>query len=185
VFLSLVLPEQGRGWGYRYLNPYLGSFALLAGFGYRELEHRIGRQADGMVILLSGATLALAVPLLTATTYRLMQPHLALDRLIASQRTPFVLIDDTVSASLDGQFADDAGDHVRNLPDLSNRPLRFSADNLTSPLLADLCKKGAVTLITRRDMHRMGFVSNVPERSPNFEALVSSVHPHGCFRSAT
>lgn len=184
LFLAVVLPEQGRGWGYRYLNGYLGSFALLAGFGYREIERRVGHQAEGMVISLSALTLIFAIPLLLATTHRSMQPHLAVERLIARQHTPFVLIDDTVSPSLDGRFADNAGDHVRNLPDLTNRPLRFSADNMTPALLTRLCSRGTVTLITRADMHRAGFIGNVPERSPTFDALVSAAGSDTCFSGA-
>jgi hypothetical protein len=184
LFLALVLPEQGRGWGYRYLNGYIGSFALLAGFGYRELERRIGRQADGMVLLLSGATLVAALPILLSTTYAMVQPHVAVDRMIGSQPTPFVLVDDTVTPSLDGRFADNAEDHVRNLPDLSKQPLRFSAANMTPELLARLCTRGSVTLVTRADMHRVGFVANVPARSAEFDALVEAATPQapGCFR---
>jgi hypothetical protein len=33
AIVTLLLPYQGLGWGFRYLSPYLGSFALLAGLG--------------------------------------------------------------------------------------------------------------------------------------------------------
>jgi hypothetical protein len=186
VFLAIVLPEQGRGWGYRYLDGYEGSFALLAGYGYRELEQRIGRQADGLALLLSGLTLFVAIPVTLIACNRFMQTHLAMNRLIASQPTPFVLIDDNVSESVDGRWADNALDHVRNEPDLSNRPLRFSAENMDPALFAELCRRGPVTLITRMDMHRVGFVLNVPASSPNFEALVAATarQAPGCFRPA-
>ncbi|HEY8433433.1 MAG TPA: hypothetical protein VIK68_02350, partial [Sphingomicrobium sp.] len=186
VFLAVVLPEQGRGWGYRYLDGYEGSFALLAGYGYRELEQRIGGKADGMAVLLSGLTLLVAIPVLFATTYRLVQPHLAMQRLIAAQPTLFVLIDDDPTASPDDRWTDSALDHVRNMPDLSNRPLRFSAADLNPPLLAALCRRGAVTLITVADMHRVGFIENVPVHRPKFDALVGAAEhqvPH-CFRPA-
>jgi len=185
LFLALVLPEQGRGWGYRYLDGYEGSVALLAGYGYRELERRIGRQADGIVLLLSGLTVIVAMPLLFISIHRFMQPHLAMERLIAAQPTPFVVIDDNLSNPVDGRWADNALDHVRNSPDLTNRPLRFSADDLTPALLARLCDKGPVTLITRADMHRMGFLFNVPERSPRFDALVATagMQARGCFHA--
>lgn len=185
IFLALVLPEQGRGWGYRYLDGYEGSFALLGGFGFRELEQRMRRQADGIVILLSGATLIAAIPVLFATTYRFMQPHLAMQRMIAAQRTPFVVIDDSPTLSVDGRWRDTAQDHVRNLPDLSNRPLRFSGSDLTPALLVELCRRGAVTIVTRADMHRIGFLLNVQERSPDFEQLVASAQAQapGCIRS--
>jgi len=186
VFLALVLPEQGRGWGYRYLDGYEGSFALLAGYGYRELEAKIGRKADGLVALLSGLTLVAAIPLLLTAAHRFMQPHLAMQHLIAAQRTPFVLIDDTPSESVDGRWADNALDHVRNQPDLTNRPLRFSSEDMTPALLAELCRRGLVTLITRADMHRLGFELNVDARDPKFEALVApAAHEQpACFRPA-
>jgi hypothetical protein len=186
VFLALVLPEQGRGWGYRYLDGYEGSFALLAGYGYRELEQRIGRQADGIVVLLSAATLVLAIPVLFATTYRFMQPHLAMQRLIAAQPTPFVVIDDSPTLSFDGRWRDTAQDHVRNLPDLTNRPLRFSGNALSPALFLELCRRGPVAIITRGDMHRVGFLMNVPASSPDFERLVSSVERAAprCIRNA-
>ncbi|HET7606413.1 MAG TPA: hypothetical protein VFK28_10130 [Sphingomicrobium sp.] len=186
LFLTAILPEQGRGYGYRYLHGYLGSFALLAGFGYRELEERIGRQADGVVVLMSGLTLIAALPLLFAASYRFMQPHLAMERLIESQKTPFVLIDDNGSKARDGGWAEGAGDHVRNLPDMSNRPLRFSAEVLPAELLSRLCGVGSVTLVTRADINKAG-LGDLPERSPKFDALVRAAARDvpGCFRNAS
>jgi hypothetical protein len=187
LLVTLILPGQGRGWGYRYLHGYLSSFCLLAGFGYRELEQRIGRQADGLVLLLSGLTATVSIPLLLSETYAFMQPHVAMQRLIQSQGTPFVLIDDTPSATIDGKWSDTARDHVRNLPDLTNRPLRFSASFVTPELLRRLCDQGPVTLIRRADMHHVGFLLNVPAKSPAFEALASTAAraAPGCFRSAS
>lgn len=186
IFVTMILPEQGRGWGYRYLSPYLGSFALLAGFGFRELEQRIGRRADGIVVLLSGLTLFLTIPLLLNAAHRFMLPHLAVERLIATQPTAVVVIDEERSLSTDGRFPDFAGDHVRNLPDLSNRPLRFADDDLDPDRMAALCRKGPVTLITRTDMQRVGFMLNAPQHSPKFEALAASAERKapGCFRKA-
>ena len=184
IFVTLVLPYQGLGWGFRYLSPYLGSFALLAGFGYRALRQRIGERADGMVLALSAATAVAAIPMLLVTTHRFAQPYLALERLVAAQRTPFVVIDTAVSNPPDRSWALHPLDQVRNLPDLSNRPLRFSGNRVNARLLIHLCDKGAVTAITRADMHSAGFMPNVPERSPRFEEMIraaAQVRP-GCFR---
>lgn len=187
VFLTLVLPDQGRGYGYRYLNGYLGSFALLAGYGYRELERQMGPRADGLVMILSGLTFVAAIPVLFAASYEFIAPHLAVQRLIARQSTPFVLIDDNPAKSINSLWRDTGVDHVRNLPDLTNRPLRFSARRLTPALLISLCERGKVTLINRKDMHRLGYLLNVPERSPEFQRLVSAASHEvpGCFRDAT
>ena len=186
IFVAVILPEQGRGYGYRYLHGYLGSFAMLAGFGYRELESRIGRQADGLVLVMSGLTLILAIPLLLVNSYRFLQPRLAVERLIAGQTAPFVLVDDTKSVSLDGRWTDGAQDFVRNQPDLTNRPLRFSAQYLTPSLLEGLCRRGRVTLVTKDDMIREGFLVNAAHRSPQFEALVTAGarETPDCFQSA-
>jgi hypothetical protein len=186
ALLTFIMPYQGLGWGYRYLSPYLGSFALLAGFGYRRLEKHIGARADGLVLLLSGVTLVAAIPALLMTTHRFAEPYLVLERLIARQSTPFVVIDTAVSNPPDESWALHPLDQVRNLPDLSNRPVRLSGNRLNAKLMAGLCGRGQVTVITRRDMHRVGFELNVPERSPWFEGLVRKVEQKapGCLRSA-
>lgn len=185
-FITLVLPYQGHGWGYRYLHPYLGSFAILAGYGYRELSRRLGAKVDGMVIMLSSVTAFAAIPLLVTATYRFVQPHVALERLIAGQKTPMVVVDTEVSRGIDGKWTANAIDHVRNVPDLTNRPLRFSSRQLDPKLLTELCRRSPITLIRRADQHRMGFALNVPVSSPRFERLVSAVDEKvpGCFRKA-
>jgi len=184
--VALLLPYQGLGWGFRYLSPYLGSFALLGGFGYRALASRIGARADGLVIVLSALTALAAIPVLIVTTHRFAEPYLRLEELVLQQRTPFVVIDTEVSNPPDESWAVHPLDQVRNLPDLSNRPLRFSGNRLNADLIERLCDKGAVTLITRADMHRIGFEQNVPERSPWFEKMVRSVAQMrpGCIHAA-
>jgi hypothetical protein len=127
-----------------------------------------------------------AIPLLVVTTHRFAEPYLALEHLIAAQQTPFVVIDTAVSNPPDESWALHPLDQVRNLPDLSNRPLRFSGNRVNVRLLVALCDKGAVTSITRADMHRVGFMTNVPERSPRFDAMVAAVQQMrpGCLRQA-
>lgn len=187
LFIALMEPYQGLGWGFRYLSPYLGSFALLAGYGYRALEQRLGPHADGMVLGLSSATLVAAIPILLVATYRFAEPYITLDGFIARQQTPFVLINTEVTPAIGGAWSTHPFGQVRNLPDLSNRPLRFSSNQMDPERLAQLCSKGEVTLITRADMHRIRFEANVPEPSPRFDALVSAAAQKApaCFRRAT
>lgn len=183
IFLvTFMLPYQGHGWGYRYLHPFLGSFALLAGFGYRQFADRVGRQADGMVLVLSGATLCISVPWLFATTYAFVTPHVSLEHLIAGQKTRFVVVDTEILPSLDGRWTANAVDHVRNLPDLSNAPLRFSSRNLTPQMLASLCDRGTVSAVARADMRKLGFATNSPVASPEFEELMRGIADRRCLR---
>ena len=186
AFLTFILPYQGLGWGFRYLSGYLGSFALLAGFGYHALEQRLGACADGMVVVLSGLTAIVVIPWLLVSTHRFAEPYLALERLVAAQRTPFVLIDTELTTAFDGGWATHPLDQVRNLPDLSNQPIRLSGNHVNADMVVALCRKGPVTLITRADMHRVGFETNVPDASPWFEKLVRTAGQKapGCVRSA-
>ena len=109
AFVAFIIPYQGLGWGYRYLSPYLGSFALLAGYGYRTLELRLGARADALVLVSSGATFVLTIPFLLFTTHRFAEPYLSLERMVARQPTPFVVIDTAVSDP-----ADESGPSIRS-----------------------------------------------------------------------
>ena len=175
LFITIVIPFQGHGWGYRYLHPYLGSFALLAGYGYRELRKAIGKRIDGFVLVLSAVTAFVTIPLLLAAAHRLVEPYVALERHIAAQQAPMVLLDTYPTPTSDGRWAGNAVENVRNLPDLSNRPLRFSSRTMSPELLAGLCSQGQVTLITRADQRSIGFWLNAAEDSPRFAALVGPV----------
>jgi hypothetical protein len=179
-FITVVLPYQGHGWGYRYLHPFLGSFALLAGFGYKRLVTQIGSRADGIVLLLSGLTLIFAFPLLLLRTYDFVEPHVALERYIARQKADFIVIDTEVSPSTDGRWAANAIDHVRNKPDLDNHPLRFSSRKMSAAMIAYLCRRGDVAIITRADMHENGFAMNLPTRSPTFERKIAPLSGRFC-----
>lgn len=186
TIVAFLMPYQGLGWGFRYLGPYLGSFALLAGFGYRELARRTGDRADGMTLILSALTAIVALPSLLVTTRSFAQPYLELERLVARQKTPIVIIDTAVSNPADESWALHPLDQVRNLPDLSQRPIRLSGNRVNAAMIEQLCARGTVTMLSRHDMHRVGFEPNVPEQSPRFEQMERIVRRHypNCLRSA-
>lgn len=182
LFIALVLPFQGHGWGYRYLHPFLGNFALIAGLGYQRLAKRIGQRADGTVLILSAATLFLALPFLLTRTYAFVAPHVALERLIAKQNTNFVVVDTENVSSLNGRWAANAIDNVRNRPDLDNNTLRFSSIHLGPVSIEELCRRGSITMVSRADMNAVGFALNATSRSPRFSTLMRSIEGKGCLR---
>lgn len=186
AIVTLLMPYQGLGWGFRYLSPYLGSFALIAGFGYRDLARRNGDRADGMILSLSAVTAIVALPFLLVTTRSFAQPYLALEGLIARQKTPVVVIDTAVSNPADESWALHPLDQVRNLPDLSERPIRLSGNRVNAAMIEQLCAKGPVTMLSRHDMHGVGFALNVPVESPRFESLAKTVNEQkaGCLHKA-
>lgn len=182
LFVAIILPYQGHGWGYRYLHGFLGSFALLGGFGYQRLARNIGGRADGMVIALSCLTLCLSLPFLLWRAHEFVSPHVSLEHLIARQNTRFVLIDTEIASSTNGRWAASAIDHVRNSPDLDNVPLRFSSRNMTPPMLQEICRRGTVSVVTHNDMRKVGFAPNTPLDSPQFIRLMGSIKDGPCLR---
>jgi hypothetical protein len=93
------------------------------------------------------------------------------------------LIDTYPHPTTNDRWAGNAIESVRNLPDLSNRPLRFSSSGMTPELLEGLCRRGRVALIARADQRRVGFFLNVSADSPSFVKLVKPIQekvPH-CF----
>ena len=127
LFVGFTLPYQGHGWGYRYLHPYLGSFALLAGLGYQQLALKAPQRTDGMVMLLSVLTLVPAMPILMLHARWFAEPQVRLDRFISTKQSDFVVINtDPPRSTSDGRWAISAVDQVGTDPDLTNRPLRFA-----------------------------------------------------------
>ena len=135
-----------------------------------------------MVVVLSAATLIFSLPFLLTRTYAFVAPHVALERLIAEQRTDFVLLETENVSSRDGRWAANAIDNVRNGPDLDNPTLRFSSAHLNSVSIAEMCRRGSITMVSRSDMHAVGFAINAPSHNPHFSALMRSIKDRGCLK---
>jgi hypothetical protein len=181
MFVGLVLPYQGHGWGYRYLHPCLGSVALLAGLGYRQLREDIPRRADGAVIMLTLLTLFGSMPLLMTKARAFTRPHVMLDRYITTKPGDFVLVDtEPFTPTTDDGWAINAVDEVRNNPDLTNRPLRFSSRAMSPAMVAELCRRGSVSVVDWHDMHRLGFGTDVIGSGRRFGELKGMLRAGGC-----
>lgn len=171
AFFTFVLPNQGHAWGYRYFAGLAGNFALLGGLGYRRWSQPDRSMADGVFVALTAVTFAVMAYLMVRT-HQFVMSYVALDRLVAAAPADFVLVDSDEPSS--------AVDQVRNQPDLGNRPLRLSSREATRTALLDLCLRGTIALVTRRDMHRVGFALDNPDRSPLFEWKVAPLAGKPC-----
>jgi hypothetical protein len=154
LFMYVVLPLQGHGWGYRYLHGHLGSIALLAGYGYRDLAATDRLRVDGAIIALGLVTILIVIPAGLWSANRFTAPHVEVATVIAAQDTDFVVIDD-------GKWTNIV-DETRNWPDLSNRPLVFSRRAMTPAQLRDLCRRGSVSVIAG-DVVKAARVPGKPE----------------------
>lgn len=172
--IGFLLPYQGHGWGYRYLHGFLGSFALLGGYGWQALRKSHGGMAPVGVTVLAFLTLITSLPWLLIRAHQFVTPYVALDHVIEAATTDMVLVDTHAPSA--------AVDQVRNRPDLTNRPIRLSSRALTQPDVLALCRRGTISLLTRQDMHSVGFALNDPLSSPRFEALVAPIRNASCLK---
>lgn len=146
--MAFLLPYQGHGWGYRYVHGLLGSFCLLAAFGYRELATQEPRWADGAAALMAAATLLVALPANLWSAHQFTKPYTALSDIVEAQGTDFVIVDELVHRN--------AVDQVRNHADLSNSPLIFARRFMTKEQIDILCRRGSVAVIGAEEIAQAG-----------------------------
>ena len=148
VFMALVIPFQGHGWGYRYLHGLLGSCALIAAFAFGRLMQ--GAHADRWKGALVGATLlAIALfPLRAYQAYSFAAPYVAADRAIAEWQEQVVIVDAPRHAY--------AVDLVRNDPWLASGGKRLVATKLSQAQFERLCKTYSLRIFTDDDAARFG-----------------------------
>ncbi|XUU59499.1 hypothetical protein ACRAQ6_07870 [Erythrobacter sp. HA6-11] len=148
IAMTVLLPYQGHGWGYRYVHGLLGSFCLLAAFGYRELAEADKKWADGAAVLLIAITALIALPANLWSARSFSKPYFELTEIVNAQTTEFVIVDDLVHRN--------SVDQVRNRADLANTPLVFARRWLTDEQIAELCSRGSVTVIAEADLRKAG-----------------------------
>ncbi|OYW86638.1 MAG: MFS transporter, partial [Sphingobium sp. 32-64-5] len=90
--MAALAMDQGYGWGYRYLHPFIGSFALLAGWGWISLR-RPGGELRGATLAASVLVALLTGSFLMARAHDYVAPYAAAHRLILSSDADVVLVD--------------------------------------------------------------------------------------------
>jgi len=88
-----VLPDQGHGWGYRYVYPVLGSVVIIAASGAQYIEQEL-RDARALRLTVAGAVLALCVqlPLRLLEVSEVIAPFARASAAIAGRATDVVLV---------------------------------------------------------------------------------------------
>lgn len=147
--MFIILPYQGHGWGYRYLHGFLGGMLILAGYGYQQWREIVGEVAGRAVAVLAAVTALILFPSAIYSAHRFVEPYVALTEIVDAQTSDFVIID-TIRNVV-------AVDQVRNLPDLSNSPLIFSARHLEVEQVVTLCERGSVVVIGEKEVAEAGF----------------------------
>lgn len=130
LLMAAILPWQGYGWGYRYLHHYIGSFILLAGYGWHWLEERHSAPRRALAWL-TALSLAVLLPLHAWMADRHIRAYAEAGARIAAIDADVVIVDDGVP------FAQDL---VFNRADLSNRPIMLAHSFVAPASLAALCR---------------------------------------------
>jgi hypothetical protein len=161
ITMALLLPYQANGWGYRYLHGLIGSCALLAGYGWREAADRPGTRA--FVRAAAIVTVAGSIPFLIWQAAAEVRPYARVNQMIDRSDAAMVVID-----SYGPVFRID---EVRNSPDLSNRPLRLAANELTPDDMRTLCRRGAISFIGAAQMQALGLGIGYPGNPMQMQTL--------------
>ena len=139
LLLLVILPDQGLGWGYRYLHGVLGSACLLGGYGWQALAARAPRRA---MVVATAASLLLVLPLHAVMAHRFVRPFAAARAALLASGADIVLVDDAAAPLVQ--------DLVINRPDLSNRPLLLKASAVRPDQIGVLCARGSIAFLDGR-----------------------------------
>jgi hypothetical protein len=152
VAMFILLPFQDIGWGYRYIHGLIGSTALLATFGWvkftEEATDRQRRAAWGVAAVTTGVAVLVLLPLHVRFMYGHIAPYARANAAIDRSGSDAVLIE------VDGIY--NGIELIRNDPDLKRRPLTFALDQLTEPLIRDLCSRMSVRVFDGAEAAKYG-----------------------------
>ena len=169
--IALLAPYQAIGWGYRYVHGLIGSCALLAAYGWRDVPDRA--QLRAFVGAATLITVVGSIPFLTWQAAEFAAPYARVNRMIDGIDADMVVIDS------EGPVF--RIDEVRNRPDLSNRPIRLASHMLSHADVRALCNRGTVAFVDAGRMQALGLgFGNVPDPAA-FNALRAAA-PDRCRR---
>lgn len=136
VVMTIILPYQGIGFGYRYLHGVLGNAALLAAFGWRELA-TVQARLRPVLLNATAASLLVLLPVQAWMAHQRYAPWAQASAKIAASGADYALIE--------AKRAPLVQDVVLNRPDLSNRPIRMIAEQVVDPdaFAKSICRNGA------------------------------------------
>jgi len=150
IAMFLLLPNQGAGWGYRYLHGFLGSSVLLATWCFQKLTDKPAEEAE-LGSLLGVATVAavcLLLPLRAWQVHDFIHPYAAASRAISTAGTDAVIVND---------FNIWQGVRlVRNEPNLQRRPVILRLRELDDDKIRRLCRGRRIAVFQTSDGARLG-----------------------------
>jgi len=150
-----LMPDQGHGWGYRYLHGLIGNVALLATAGWlavEKLADRERRRTTAALLAFGVLSVVAMLPLRVEQVERMVAPFAHARQYLQTIAADAVVID--TPSIFYGQ------DLVRNRPFLENRPVLVDLRHLSPAGVRQLCAAhpGSVALIDANDLTRFGLL---------------------------
>jgi hypothetical protein len=170
--MTILIPYQAQGWGYRYLHGLIGNCALLAAYGWSDFSDR--QEVRAFVRAATVATVLGSLPFLVWQAGRFAEPYVRVNRMIDG-------IDADI-AVIETQGASFRIDEVRNSPDLRNRPIRLAGSNLTAADIPVLCARGTIAFVDSTQMQALGLGFTKARTSPHFQSLRAAAERLRCAR---
>lgn len=172
VFIVVVMPYQGHGWGYRYLHGMLGSVSLIAAYAWVQLGQRADVRARGMIVA-SGVFALCTLAVHLAQVRAMATSYIEAQKAIEHTDADYVVVDDR-----DIWFGQDL---VRNDPYLRNRPKVMLLKRLDETLIDRLCA-GKIAIFDRKTADAFGLVKplNMPLMMGRTPELRDYMAAKGC-----
>lgn len=173
--MTVILPYQGHGFGYRYLHGLIGNMILLAVFGWIALGDRLALWRP----LLMRSTIAGLLALLPIQAWMAHGFYAPFAR--ASARIEASDVDYVVVGGSDAPFATDL---VINPPFLGERPVRLLRERMAPALIGSLCASSArVGLVDAETLGPIAAYFGAPQSTKAAAAnrtLVDKLQRAGC-----
>ncbi|MFM5884920.1 MAG: hypothetical protein ACKOQ3_06285 [Novosphingobium sp.] len=178
VVLTVLLPDQGFGYGYRYVHGALGNLALLAGLGWHRMEAQRRAAAEPLLAWTTAASLIVLLPFQMWSAYSSFRPFAAADRRVTASGADLFVVDTRWGGHMENL--------VFNRPDLDNRPLRLLAEQIPDPaaFARRHCWAGTIAAFGSDHFYKDGFAPYLPAEAtgdqPRMTQLQSSLTAAGC-----
>jgi len=163
----ILMPDQGHGWGYRYLHGLLGHLVLLAIPGWIALREKSEKSPFlSWVIACLFISPVILVPFRGYQISALVEPY--------AQASAFVSAQDAEVTIVDSYGVVFVNDIPRNSPLNPEFPIAMNLHQLSASQIKELCANYAVAIPTLEDYERIGlrvFDEVRPEYADRYQSL--------------
>jgi len=173
VVLTIILPIQANGWGYRYLAGFIGSLILLAGMGWHWLEQRGAAPARAFLVATALSLLAL-LPIHVWMAAGQIRAYALAAEAVRNIDADVVVVDEGI------RFSEDL---VLNRPDLTNRPILLRGAFLKPAEMAVLCRGRTIAFADAPVLSSVSDLFRLPhpvQATPEQQQLQQAAKAAGC-----